>query len=61
MPTRPSGTLIDLRKRIEEMLVKRRAEIEQQLEKDGRSSWRSKGCSKWRKRIEGKESPAEIS
>ena len=45
--------LMDLRKRVEEMLLEHRAKVQKQLEK--------KGCSRSRKRFEGKESAAEIS
>src|SRR5262249_52663762 len=48
--------LMDLRKRVDEMLLEHRAELEKQLERDFRG-WRPRR----RKRFEGKKSPAEIS
>ena len=46
--------LMDLRERVDEMLLERRAELQKQWE-------RMKGCPRRWKRFEGKESTAEIS
>ena len=52
--------LMDLRKRVDETLHRRRAELEKQLE-TMRDIWRRKGCPRPWDRIERKKSPAEIS
>jgi len=51
--------LMDLRKRVDETLHRRRAELEKQLE-TMRDIWRRKGCPRPWDRIERKKSPAEI-
>ena len=52
--------LMDLRKRVDETLHQHRAKASKAVGEAGRV-WRQKDCARWRKRIERKESPAEIS
>ena len=52
--------LMDLRKRVDGMLLERRAELQKQLERIAVVGV-TKGCARRGKRFEGKESPTQVS